>query len=640
MGKHNFYRKVYLEDKPRQQAVDEMLQAFQYEKRVEYLKPEEALGRVTAEPIFAKASMPHYHASAMDGIAVVAENTFTAHEHQPLQMKLNTDFKYVDTGGPVISPYNAVIMIEHVEELDQETIEIIEPATPWQHIRPIGEDIVQEEMILPRGHIIRPVDIGALIAARIDQVPVIDKPIVSIIPTGNELVLPGEQAGTGHLIEYNGTVFASYITEWGGLPNLHDIVPDDPEQLKEAIVQATATSDFVVINAGSSAGSKDYTVHILEELGEVYTHGIATRPGKPVIIAKVNEKIVVGIPGYPVSAYLSLEWLIRPLICQCLGIVPPEREKLTVKLGRRIVSTMGAEDFIRMNIGYIDGTYVATPLTRAAGVTMSLVKADALLIIPPSILGYEQGDLVEVELLKPISSIQSAYIFNGSHDLSIDYLSTFLQQQSLTSKIVSTHTGSMAGMLAIKKGEAHVAGIHLLDSENKTYNTSYVKKILQGENVVLYPFLKRKQGWIVPKGNPLQITSVSDIATQKAMFVNRQKSAGTRILFDLLLQEAGLETNDISGYNREYFTHLSVAAEVKMDQNAVGLGIYSAAKAMGVDFIPVTDESYDLLMKKDFFESKQGENLIKIIQSEAFIREIENMGGYEVVRHPSPIYFS
>lgn len=639
MGKQKFYRKVYLEDKPRQQAVNEMLQAFNIEKRVEYLKPEEALNRVTAEPIFAKASSPHYHASAMDGIAVIAEETFTAHEHQPLQMKLNKDFVYVDTGGPVISPYNAVIMIEHVEELNQETIEIIGPATPWQHIRPIGEDIVQEEMVLPQGHTIRPVDIGALIAARLDYVPVVDQPIVSIIPTGNELVLPGEEANQGHLIEYNGTVFSNYINEWGGLAKLQNIVPDNPEQLKTAILQATATSDFVVINAGSSAGSKDYTVHILEELGEVYTHGIATRPGKPVIVAKVNEKIVIGIPGYPVSAYLSLEWFIRPLICRYLGVTIPMREKITVKLGRRIVSTMGAEDFIRMNIGYIDGIYVATPLTRAAGVTMSLVKADALLIIPPSILGYEQGELVEVELLKPLSSIQLAYIFNGSHDLSIDYLSSFLQKKSISSKIVSTHTGSMAGMLAIKKGEAHVAGIHLLDPETKTYNQSYIKKLLHGENVVLYPFLNRKQGWIVPKGNPLQITSVSDIASQKATFVNRQKGAGTRILFDMLIREAGIEADVISGYNREYFTHLSVAAEVKMDQEAVGLGIYSAAKAMHLDFIPVADESYDLLMKKDFFESEQGKSLITIIQSEAFIKEIENMGGYEVVRQPKPIFF-
>lgn len=638
MGSNPYDRKVYLEDKPRTQALSELLSHFTGTAGIEAVSPLEARGRITAKPVYARRSWPHYHASAMDGIAVIAENTFSAHEQNPLILEKGNGFVYVDTGNPVSAPYNAVIMIENVEELDEDRIEIIEPAAPWQHIRPVGEDIVQEEMLFTQGHQVRPADIGVLLASQIEHIEVVKKPLILIIPTGNELVEPGSEAAAGNIIEFNGTVFANFIQEWGGEPKLSPIIPDQPELLKEAIASAAKQSDIVIVNAGSSAGSKDYTVHILEEIGEVFTHGVATRPGKPVILGKVDNTVVVGVPGYPVSAYMALEWFVRPLICAYLGICEPERPRLRVKLGRRVVSTMGAEDFVRINIGFVDGQYVATPLSRAAGVTMSLVKADGLLIVPPNITGYEQGEEAEVELLKPLKAIESALIFNGSHDLTIDILSSYLKKKNPSSAIISTHTGSMGGIMALKKGEAHAAGIHLLDPKTKEYNLSYVKRLLGGGDYVLYPFLKRKQGWIVPKGNPLGIRHTADIAEKKAMYMNRQKGAGTRILFDMLLQEGQIPPDAINGYQREFFSHLSVAAEVKNEPQAVGLGIYSAAHIMGLDFVPVADESYDLLMKRTFFESEKGQALLQIIHSDEFISEVEAMGGYEVVRSPELVW--
>lgn len=634
-----YKRTIYLQDKPRNAARDELLFHFKPKKETETIKSAEAFGRVTAEPVFAVNSMPHYHASAMDGIAVKAEDTFLAHEQNPVQLKRNEDFIYVDTGNAIPSPFNAVIMIENVEELSEDVVEIIEPASPWQHIRPIGEDIVQEEMLFPQGHKIRPVDIGVLLASQTTEVKVWKKPFVTVIPTGNELISPFDTAKPGRLIEFNGTVIANFIREWGGEPELHSIVKDEPEKIREALLEATNTSDIVVINAGSSAGSKDYTVHLIEELGEVFTHGVATRPGKPVILGKINQTIVVGIPGYPVSAYMALEWFVRPLVFDYLELSEPKRPTLMVKLGRRIVSTMGAEDFVRMTIGYVGGEYIANPLTRAAGVTMSLVKSDGMLIVPPDKLGYEQGDLVEVELYRPVEEIQSAIVFNGSHDLTIDILSSHLRKAHKKAKIISSHVGSMAGIMAIRKGEAHIAGIHLLDPDTREYNRSYIKKYLQDQEVVLYPFLKRKQGWLLPKDNPLEIHGVSDIVEKKALFINRQKGAGTRILFDLLLKEHQLEPEQIIGYEREMFSHLSVAAEVKGNSNAVGLGIYSAAKAMGLDFLPVADEDYDLLMTRAFYESEQGQQLIQIIQSKEFKKRVESIGGYTVVSNPDPIFY-
>lgn len=639
MAMKKYNRKIYLEDTPRQKAQEDLLRHYSINRKSEVLKCSDALGRVTALPIYASISMPHYHASAMDGIAVKSNDTFTAHEQNPIQLTINKDFVFVDTGNAIPSRFDAVIMIENIEILDDNTIEIIEPAAPWQHIRPIGEDVVQGEMLFPQGHIIRPADIGALLAAQISEVPVYQKPLVTIIPTGNELVSHESQLSTGEIIEFNGTVMANFITEWGGQANLTDIVKDDPQSIKNALIEAVEKSDIVVINAGSSAGSKDYTVHIMEELGEVFTHGVATRPGKPVILGKINDTIVVGVPGYPVSAYLSLEWFVRPLICEYLQIPEPEREKLTVKLGRRIVSSMGSEDFVRMNVGYVNGEYIANPLPRAAGVTMSYVRADGILVVSADRLGYEQGEYVEIELFKPMQKIRNSIVFNGSHDLTIDMLSAHLKLKNHQMEIISAHVGSMAGLMAIRKGEAHVAGIHLLDPETKEYNISYIKRFLAGQKVVLFPFLRRSQGWFLPNGNPLGITEIAHLVEKGAHFVNRQKGAGTRILFDMLLKEAGIDSEQITGYDREMFSHLSVAAEVMSDERAVGLGIFPAAKTMNLEFIPVADESYDLLMTKEFFESEKGQMLLSVIHSPQFIKEVEKIGGYSVVTDREPIIF-
>lgn len=623
-------RKIYLEDMPREKALNHILEAFDSQKKVEWLPTSKAKGRVTAEPIYAFLSMPHYHASAMDGIAVRAEDTYGAHEHRPLQLVKGEDFHYIDTGDVIPSEFNAVIMIEHIQEVGDDRIDIIEPAIPWQHIRPVGEDVVIGEMLFSQGHKLRPVDIGALLAGGVLTVPVVQKPVVSIIPTGSELVQPTKTVSPGEIIEFNGAVFSGYVEDWGAEARYVGIVKDEPDRIRQAILAEVELADIVLINAGSSAGSEDYTVHIIEELGEVFTHGISTRPGKPVVLGKVKDTIVIGLPGYPVSAYLALEWFVLPLICKYLGIPVPQRDQLEVILSRRVVSTMGSEDFIRMNVGYVNGQFVANPLTRAAGVTMSLVRADGLLVVPSDCLGHEQGEYVKLELYKPEETIKKAVLFSGSHDLSLDLVSSMMKEHDVTRQVISSHIGSMAGIMAIKKGEAHVAGIHLLHEQTGIYNTPFVEQYLKDEDVILMPFLKREQGWIVPKGNPEQINSLEDIVLKELIYVNRQRGAGTRILFDHLLKTKSIDSSRIKGYNREMYSHLSVAAAVKEGTASTGLGIYAAARALDLDFIPISYESYDLIMRKAFFESEAGYLLLQIIKSKAFASKLEKLGGYKL----------
>ncbi|WP_096189831.1 molybdopterin biosynthesis protein [Evansella halocellulosilytica] len=635
-----YERTVYLEDKPRRVAQEECLQLTNFQRMEETIPVTEAGGRVTASPIYAQMSNPHFHASAMDGIAVLAEKTESAHESNPVYLKEGIDFEYVDTGNAIPHPYNAVIMIEDVNEVESGVLEIISPATPWQRIRPVGEDITYGEMLLPQGHILRPVDVGALLAAGQTTVSVMKKPVVHILPSGNELVSPGEKVERGKMIEFNGSIFAQMIEEWGGFPQLQPIVRDSPDDIRHALIDSTKEADIVVINAGSSAGSKDYTVHIMRELGEVVTHGIATRPGKPVSIAKINDTIVIGIPGYPVSAYLTMEWFVQPLICHYLHIPLQKRETITAKAGRRIVSNMGSEDFIRVHLGKVDGEYVANPLTRSASVTMSLVKADGLLVIPPEHLGVEQGEKIDVELYKTREEIDSSILFSGSHDLCIDVLSSMLKEEDVSAQITASHTGSMAGLMAIKRKETHIAGSHLLDPETGVYNVSYLERYLPGEDIVLIPFLKREQGLIVPKGNPLNIQGIRCLLNKNVEYVNRQRGAGTRILFDHLLNEQEIDSHCIKGYEREMFTHLSVAAEVKMNKESAGMGIYSAAKAMDLDFVPVGEESYDLVMRCSFFESELGQKLISVMSSHDFKKKIESLGGYKVQDTIEPYFLT
>ena len=620
-------RTIYLEDTPLPEAQRMLIERAALARKTETIPTREALGRVTAEPVYAVVSMPNYHASAMDGVAVAASSTYGADESRPVRLRRGAEYDVVDTGDPIPAGRDAVIMIEHIHQVDDDTIEIMESAAPWQHIRPIGEDVVAGEMILPPYHKLRPVDLGALLAGGVTAVSVLMRPTAAIIPTGTELIEPRDNVERGEIIEFNGTVFAAYLTEWGAAPLYMGIVKDDYDAIKRKVLEAAETADFIILNAGSSAGTEDYTVHVVAELGEVLTHGVATRPGKPVVTGIVNGKPIIGLPGYPVSAYLALEWFAKPLVESYYGLAPIPRETIKATLGRRVVSVMGADDFVRMNVGRVDGKYVANPLTRAAGVTMSMVRADGLLRIPPSGMGFEQGEEVDIELYRPRPHIDRTLVVTGSHDLSLDVLNAHLRNRHPERYMISSHVGSMGGLLAIQKGEAHAAGVHLLDEASGEYNVPFVEKYAKGRGVVLVHLVYRQQGWFVPKGNPLGIRSVRDVARAGVTYVNRQRGAGTRLLFDHLLKQEGCDRSEVYGYDREAVSHLGVAAAVAGGSADVGLGIYSAAAAMGLDFVPVAEERYDLLMSRRFFDSVEGNDLLELIRSDSFRSDVEALGG-------------
>ncbi|MDW7739648.1 MAG: molybdopterin biosynthesis protein [Bacillota bacterium] len=623
-------RKVYLSNTPRSEALRIFLERTNIPRKVETSEVKSSIGRVTAKPVIARFSMPGYHAAAMDGIAVTAEKTFTASDQTPVFLMRGNHYDNVNTGDPLPNGFDAVIKIEDIHFIKGDEVEILAPATPWQHVRAVGEDVVAGELIVPALHCLKPPDLGALLAGGITEIEVMAKPKVSVIPSGSEVISPSADRKKGSIPDFNSTVIASYLEEWGAVPEIFPIVPDKPDKIRDSILKAIEKSDLVIINAGSSAGEKDYTSSIIENLGKVFLHGVATRPGKPTILGSIHSKPIIGLPGYPVSAYMSLEWFVRPLIYRYFGIPEPVREKMEVTLGRRVVSEIGVEEFVRMTVGYVEDRFIANPLTRGAGVTMSLVRADGLLVIPANSLGNEQDETVEIELYKSRDQLRYNLLAAGSHDLILDILSTALRERDPLVNLSSSHLGSMGGIAAIGKGQAHFAGIHLFDSETGQYNIPYLKRFLPKGNFHLINLVYRMQGWIVPEGNPDRIESVKQLAELKIPFVNRQRGAGTRLLFDHLLAEAKYNPDQIYGYQREEHTHLNVAAAVAAGTARAGLGILPAARAFKLDFVPLTEERYDLLMSESFYKSKEGQLILDIITDPLFQKEVEALGGYSM----------
>ncbi|MCL2337765.1 MAG: molybdopterin biosynthesis protein [Firmicutes bacterium] len=628
-------RDVYLEDKPLELALADYLDHLSAVGALqpgpgEVIPVEEGLGRVTAAPVFAKASSPHYHAAAMDGVAVRSADTLGASDATPKQLSLGRYALVVDTGDPLPPDCDTVIMIEDVHFIDEHTFEITAGAVPWQHVRVIGEDVVATEMIVPANHRLRPVDLGGILAGGVTAVAVHPRPRVALCPTGTELVEPGAALKPGDIVEYNSRVLGALVAEWGGVPVRLPITADNYEDLKKTLRRALDECDVVLFNAGSSAGREDYTAHLIGELGRVVTHGVAIKPAKPVILGEVNGKPVAGIPGYPVSAVLAADLFVKPVLYSKLGSVPPVPQKINVVMSRKIVSSLGSEEFIRVKLGRVGGKYIATPIARGAGLIMSMVRADGMLRVPRLSEGFNAGQEAPVELMRPLEEVQETTVVIGSHDIALDVLANQMRQKFPQAALSSAHVGSLGGLSALKRGEAHCAGTHLLDEETGDYNISYIKRLLSDRPVVLVNLVYREQGFIVAPGNPLGINGVEDLRAKNIPFVNRQRGAGTRILFDFKLKQQGISPDEINGYERDEYTHMAVAAAVASGSAGAGMGIRAAALALGLDFVPVVEERYDLCIPVEFYDTPYISRVLAVIAEPAFQAEVRALGGYDL----------
>jgi putative molybdopterin biosynthesis protein len=605
---------------------------------------DDALDRITAEPVFAKISAPHYHASAMDGICVRAEDTFGATEFAPKKLRpvsgenFDGAFQYVDTGNAIPLWANAVIMIEKVHQLEDGGVEIFDSVAPWNHVRLVGEDVVATELLLPRAHRLRPYDLGALLAAGHTKVKVKQKPRVAILPTGNELIEPGDEPVPGAVIEFNSSVLGGFVREWGGAPLRTARVGDDPAKLGAALREALKNNHVAAIIAGSSAGEHDFTAEVIAQEGELLAHGIDVMPGKPAVLGMVEGKPVIGIPGYPVSAIVIAREILRPVVEKLLGAGSGAPPTVKAVVPKKIPSHLGLEEFVRVHLGRVEDKLIAAPLGRGAGVITTMVHADGLMRIPSLVEGVNAGEDMEVELLRPLADIENTILSIGSHDLAIGILEDRLKLEHPGCKIAATNVGSLGGLFALQRRETHIAGCHLLDPDTGAYNIPDIKRMIPDTPIVLVHLARRQQGLIVKPGNPKKISGIDALARSDLMFVNRQPGSGTRVLLDYELKRAQMNAAAIRGYEREEFTHMAVGVAVASGLADTGLGVRSAANALGLDFIPVGEEQYDLVFLCSFFESEKGARLLETIRSKGFKQAVTDLGGYDTTRAGEVLY--
>ena len=629
-------RNVYLNLKTLQEAKDLFIERWKGRKTPpEMIDVEDALGRVTAEPVFARLSAPSYHAAAMDGIAVRAEGTYGTTEKVPRILKIGRDAIWINTGQVLPGEYNAVIMVEKLHQIDEANLEIRSTAYPWQNIRKVGEDIVATQLLIPQNHVIRPYDMGALITAGVSRISVRKMPVVTIIPTGTELVSHRNISGLeylkeGQIIESNSVTLSGLVKDSHGIPLVKEVIPDYEYSIRDALLKAVESdTDVVIINAGSSAGSKDYTAGIIAELGKVLVHGVAMMPGKPTILGEINDKPVIGNPGYTVSAVLSFEQFVKPLLYSLQDLRLKEKKTISVRPSRNIPSKLGTEEFLRVNIGNVNGRAVATPLPRAAGSVTTLTRAEGIVRIPALSEGITQEEDVAAELLVDEEELKNTLVIIGSHDITLDVIADEIRKGGKDIRVSSGNVGSLGGLMAIKKGVSHLGGAHLLDTETGEYNISYIEKYLKGTRVSVFHLVLREQGLIVQKDNPKGIKGLNDLIMEDVTFVNRQAGSGTRILFDYKLKESRLKPSQIKGYDHEEYTHMAVAVDVLSGAADCGMGIYAAAKALDLDFIAMVREQYDLIIPSSHLENKNIIELISTIRSDGFRERVKALGGYD-----------
>lgn len=583
----------------------------------------EAVGRVTAAPVWARRSSPAYDAAAMDGIAVCAADTVGAAETTPV---LIADFAVVDTGDPLPTGYDAVVMREQVHLVDGRA-ELRAAVPPYEHVRSIGEDVSATELLLPAGHRLRPVDVAAAAAAGAVELEVRRAPRVVIVPTGDEIRPVGTEPAPGEILDTNSLMLAAQAREVGCETRVTEIVGDDPAAITAAVRAAAADSDLVILIAGSSAGRDDYTARVVAGAGTLAVHGVAVRPGHPVVLGAVDATPVLGAPGYPVSASLTFEIFAVPLLAELEGAAPRERPVTTARLARKLASVVGMDDWVRVRLGRVGGAVVATPLPRGAGVLTSLVRADGLLVVPAGVEGHHAGEEVTVELLRGLGEIGRTIVAIGSHDLVLDMAASALRAADPLVTLASSNVGSLGGLVALRDGLCHVAGSHLLDPATGEYTLPYVDKLLR-DDVAVVRLVHRDQGLIVAPGNPLGLSGIEDLTRPGLRYVNRQRGAGTRALLDHELGRRGIDPAAITGYAREEHTHLAVAAAVAADRADAGLGILAAARAFGLDFVPVAQEPYDLVLRASMLDDELLAPLWELLARPEFRAEVEALGGY------------
>lgn len=614
----------------------------------------DASGMILADDIVSSLDVPNFDKASMDGYALIASDTFGTKEDQPITLEIigvsqpgsmpSGEVKHgqaieIGTGAPMPGGANSVVMVEYTQTINNE-LRVFRAVSPGENITPAGSDKMVGELILRKGQRISPREIGVLAAVGLGEVTVYRKPKVAVISIGNELIEPGNVLKYAQIFDINSNTISTSVLENGGLPLKSVIVGDDKATIKNAVKNALQKADIILTSASTSAGAGDMLNKVIEELGDpgIIAHGLTLKPGKPTLIAVIKKRPLIGLPGYPTSALMIFNLVVASIIRRMAGL--PEASETPIidaKVARKVFSDKGRRELLPVHLISSLNGFSVYPVAYGSGAISTMALADGYVDIPKNQEFLEEGDDVKVELFSPEIQPTDLLII-GSHCTGIDLLLQHMRTRipSLIFKVVNI--GSLGGFEAVVRGEADIAGVHILDEQTGEYNTPYLRRQNLSDQVSLIRGYSREQGLIVAKGNSKGIISLEDILRDDVIFLNRNPGSGTRVLIDLKLKALAkskkLSFNDlkkkIGGYNVEAKSHQAVAASIAQGKANVGVGIRTVAHFYNLEFIHLANEMYDFIIPSNRSEKKAVKLFFSTLRSKEFKNDIlKKMPGFK-----------
>ncbi len=621
----------------------------------------QSVGRVLAEDVAAPYDAPPFDRSEVDGYAVLSRDTFGADEDNPIKLRLIGSARIgkaptlevrpgecaeIDTGAVIPRGADAVVMIEYTKRLGNNEVLIYRSVSPGENIAFTGTDIAKGEVLLKKGTIITPREVSVLAAVGVSNVKVYKRIKVGILSVGDELVSPGSKLEAGKIFDVNQYLLITTLRELGTIVRSYGIAPDDEFTVKNILSNALSENDLVITSGGTSAGAGDITYRVIDSLGEpgIVIHGLKLKPGKPTFFAVVDGKLIIGLPGFPLSAAIVFHYVVKPIILRMMGLKDTESPCIEAKLNTKIIGSKGKTTLVPVILTRRGKSTLACPIFSRSGSIRTLLIADGFIEIPEGVEVLESGTNVRVLLFSEVTRVPELIVM-GSHDYVLERIILSICH-SKSVKIVNV--GSLNGILAVAEGRADVAGTHLLDPESSEYNLPYIRRLGLSSRVILVRGYIREVGLIIAKGNPKGIKGIRDLLRSDIVMVNRNRGSGTRTLLDLKLRNLAKELNvsfnelvrRIRGYSYEVHTHTAVAAAVAQGRADVGLGIRYAAELYNLDFIRLGNEIYDIVISKDSMNSKYMSKLLQYLRSSEFRRLLNEFKGYSTHKDTGKIIYS
>lgn len=612
---------------------------FSTENPIESISAGNSVGRILAKDLEARRNIPHFVASAVDGFALRSDMSQNAGPGHPAKLSPEQAV-WINTGGELPVWADAVAMVEDTSTGENQEVRLFRTLPPGANVRPVGEDVMKGQIIGREGDKVTPALCALCVAAGLYEIPVRRKPRTLFIPTGNEVVEPDaippeEGVPAQKILETNSVFLRGLFSQWNFPLDIHPILPDDPDKLSQTLENAIKDYDVVLVGAGSAKGRRDFTARVLESLGTLIFRWILVRPGRPAMAASIRNKPVLCLPGFPTSTAITAWGLVFPLLKSLekgQATDPdylPESVGAIGRIGAEFLvphsSPPGVSEWLRVQAAEIDGIRHIWSLSIGSSSMSAMSESDGLVLLDGNTLECPKGTPCDLLLTRKVD-FDKRILFQGSNDPAFERITSFVRARG--SDIVFRSVGSLGGISALSRGEGHVAACHLLDGKTGTYNDAFIARLHGSEPWERILLFWREQGIMVRSGNPKKLKTIGDLASSDVSIVNRQPGAGTRVLLDYLLLQEKLLPSDLWGYNNISLTHLDAANKIACGQADAGLGIRAASKAMGLDFIPLTEEPYELVFPRKHENHPGIKALLDALHDKEWKKQVDRLGGY------------